>query len=152
MIYVVLLVQRKGEQRDTFTVRRQGQTNTPINSLLWLLNFETSVRQPGGLESLLDKSVAANPEVAFRVTHKLGGEGWVVDNYVLQTTQPFSMEARTDPWAAHLLATAASGTHTLREVVDLLKEQEVLPAQLPPAEFAQAAAVLISGGFLRVEQ
>jgi SAM-dependent methyltransferase len=152
MIYVVLLVQRKAEPRDAFTVRRQGQTNTPISSLLWLLDFETSVRQSGGIERLLDKRVAANPEVSFRVTHKLAGEGWAVDNYVLQTGQPFSMEARTDPWAAHLLATAGTGTHTLREVVDFLKQQEVLPAQLAPEEFAQAVAVLISGGFLRVEQ
>ena len=151
MIYVILLVQRRGENRDIFTMRRQGRTSTPVSSMLWLIDFETHIRQPGGIEHFLATRVRANRETAFRVTHKLGEEGWDVSEYVLQTVEPFSMEARAEPWAAHLLA-AATGSHTLRELVDILKQQEVLPAAVPAADFARAAAVLVSGGFLLLEQ
>ena len=152
MIYVILLVQRKTEPRDVFTVRRQGRTDTAVGSMLWLMDFERSLRLPGGIERLLDARLTANRDTSFRVTHTLGDEGWEVGEYVLQTGRPFSMEARTDPWAAHLLAAAADGKHTLRELMELLKENEALPAALPPEDFAHAAGALISGGFLQMER
>ena len=151
MIYVVLLVQRRTDVRDSFTVRRQGRTTTPISSMLWLLEFETSIRTPSGIERLLETRVRANRETAFRVTHKLGDDGWDVSEYMLQATQPFSMEARVEPWAAHLLATA-HGSHTVRELLTILQENEVLPDGVPSGDFARAAAVLVSGGFLLLER
>ena len=70
---------------------------------------------------------------------------------MLVTPYPFSMEARTDPWAPYLMA-ACNGTKTGRDLFAELKEQGVLPEAAPDEEFARAIAILASGGFLFLEQ
>ena len=68
----------------------------------------------------------------------------------LSRRYPFSMEARTDPWAPYLMA-ACDSKKTAREFFTQLKQEGVLPEAAPDEEFARAIAILASGGFLFLE-
>jgi hypothetical protein len=63
---------------------------------------------------------------------------------MLRSDAPFSMEARTEPWAVLLLA-IADGSRSAMECLADLKSQGALPESVPPNDFARAVAVLVSG-------
>jgi hypothetical protein len=108
------------------------------------------LRREGAIAGLLDSRLRANEETRLMVPHTLGAEGWSPSEYVLSVSKPFSMEARTEPWAAHLLA-FSDGTRSVRENLELMIQQEILPAGVAQEEFAQAVSALVSGGFLQLE-
>jgi hypothetical protein len=150
MVYAALFVQRRSEARPVFTIRRQTGAQTGRTEMMAMLDWETSLLKPGGIERLLAARIKANPGAELRVVHKLGGDGWEVKEHVLQSQYPFSMEARTDPWAPYLMA-ISDGTRTLGQYFEDLKQAEAVTPDAPPEEFARAVAVLVSGGFLSVE-
>jgi hypothetical protein len=57
------------------------------------------------------------------------------------------MEAKTDPWAPFLMA-LCDGERTARELLVDLKQQGAIPSDATEEEFARAISVLVSGGFL----
>lgn len=148
MIYAVLLVQRRSEPRDVFTIRRQANSRTGIIPMLHALEQQTQMQRPGAVDRLLHSRLLANKGTAMRVQHHLTGGAWEPDEVFLHTQEPFSMEARVDPWAVSLLA-MSDGNRTLTEVLTELENAELLPAGTPPDVFARAVSALISGGFLR---
>lgn len=150
MVYIALLIQRKEEARPAFTVRRQASLSSDPASLTAAVRWETKLHQHGGAESLLDQRLRANEHTRLTVPHTLAAEGWQPAAYLLSVTTPFSMEARTEPWAPHLLA-YSDGSRTVRQNLGLMIEHGVLPEGLPPEDFARAVAVFVSGGFLQLE-
>jgi SAM-dependent methyltransferase len=150
MVYVVLVLQRRAEQRDVFTIRRQASLQSKPEWIQSAIQWETSLRRQDAIRALLKSKLRANEDTRLTVPHTLGTEGWEPSAYLLSVTKPFSMEARTEPWAPHLLA-YSDGSRTVAENLELLIQQGVLPEGLPPEEFARAVAVFVSGGFLRLE-
>jgi SAM-dependent methyltransferase len=151
MLYTGLFIQRRAESRSVFTVRRQATGTTTGADMLFVLDFETQLQTPAGIEGILGARLRPNRETELRVQHQLGDSGWEIAQYILRASRPFSMEARTDPWAPFLIA-LADGARTLREYLDELKQQGAVPPDVPPHDFARAAGSLISGGFLQLEQ
>jgi len=151
MIYAVLLIQRRMEDRPVFTIRRQNGPGTTVDHIMATLQWETSITRSEGLDSLMSSPLRANRDAEMRVRHQLTDEGWQVAEYMLRTTYPFSMDSRTDPWAPYLMA-QCDGSKTTAEYFEDLKAQEVIPSDAAPEEFARALAVLISGGFLLIGQ
>jgi hypothetical protein len=150
MIYAALLVQRRAEDRTVFTIRRQNSSGTRLEDIMGALRWETAMMRPDGIAALMRSRIKANREADMRVRHRLTDEGWEIAEYMLRASVPFSMEARTDPWAPFLMA-QCDGSKTVAEYFEDLKTQEAVPADAPPEEFARALAVLVSGGFLLVE-
>ena len=72
-----------------------------------------------------------------------------MDEHMLVTPYPFSMEARTDPWAPYLMA-ACERKETAREFFAIEAGRRVAGGA-PDEEFARAIAILASGGFLFLE-
>ena len=150
LVYSAVMLQRKTHKRPTFTIRRQFGPRTGPSELEWALEWETLVVSGEATERILQSRPKPNPETELRVLHKLGTEGWEVDEHTLLTKYPFSMEARTDPWAPYLIAACENGK-TARELFEQLKQEGVLPSAAPDEEFARAIAILASGGFLFLE-
>ena len=151
LVYSVVMLQRKTEDRPPFTIRRQFGPRTGASEIDWALEWESLVASPKGAERILQSRPKPNPETELRVLHRLGDSGWETAEHMLVTSYPFSMEARTDPWAPHLMA-ACDGTRNARELFAELKKEGVLPEAAPDEEFARAIAILASGGFLFLEQ
>lgn len=151
MLYTALFLQRRSEERPVFTVRRQATLSAASADMLRVLDLETQLQTQSGIERLLQAKLRPNRDTELRVQHRLSDSGWEIEQYILRSSRPFSMEARTDPWAAFLIA-LADGKQTLSEHLEELKTQGAVPADVPPHEFARAAGSLISGGFLLLEQ
>lgn len=151
LVYSVLMLQRRKDERKVFTVRRQMGPRTGRPEMEWMVEWETLVASPGGSDKILNARPKPNPESELLVLHKLvDAEGWQVDYHKLLTAYPFSMEAKTDPWAPFLMP-LCDGTKTGRELLVELKQDGALPQEATEAEFARAVAVLVSGGFLFLE-
>jgi hypothetical protein len=151
MLYTALFLQRRAEDRPVFTVRRQATSTATGSDMLRVLDLETQMKTPAGVERLLHTKLRGNRETELRVQHHLGDAGWEIGQYILRSSRPFSMEARTDAWAAFLIA-LADGTETLAGHLEELKKQGAVPGDVPLHDFARAAGSLISGGFLQLEQ
>jgi carbamoyltransferase len=150
LTYSVLLLQRHSSERRPFTIRRQFGPRTGSSEMEWALEWETLVASPGAADKILESRPRPNPESELRVLHRLHDDGWEAEEHMLVTPYPFSMEARTDPWAPHLMA-LCDGSKNARELFAELKTQGVLPEAAPDEEFARAIAILTSGGYLLLE-
>jgi SAM-dependent methyltransferase len=150
LTYSVVLLQRHSASRRPFTIRRQFGPRTGGSEMEWALEWETLVASPGAAEKILQSRPKPNPESELRVLHRLGEDGWEAAEHMLVTPYPFSMEARTDPWAPHLMA-LCDGSKNARELFAELKRHGVLPEAAPDEEFARAIAILASGGYLLLE-
>jgi SAM-dependent methyltransferase len=148
LVYVVLLLQRRADGRQTFTIRRQAGARITSASMAAMMRSETELKSDTGFRRLLTTRLRANESTRLTVPHTLAEEGWEPSAYLLSVSDPFTMEARTEPWATHLLA-YSDGTRTVAETFGLLIQQGVLPESLPPEDFARAVAVFVSGGFLQ---
>jgi carbamoyltransferase len=149
LVYAALFLQRRESPRPVFTVRRQTVKGTGTSEMMAAIELETMLVQPDGCDRILGSRPVANPRTELRVVHRLVAEGWEASEHVLQSAHPFSMEARTDPWAPYLIA-LCDGKRTVLEHLDDLKQAGAIAPDAPPTEFARAVAVLISGGFLRM--
>jgi methylase of polypeptide subunit release factors len=150
MVIGTVLIQRKTGSRPAFTVRRQASTQTRWAEMRWMLDWESRAASPDAAAMILNSRLKAAPGAELKVSHRLEDGQWSVSEHLLQIERPFSMETRTDPWVPYLLS-LCDGTKTGAEYLNELKQQEVLAADTPAHEFAQALAVYVSGGFLRLE-
>jgi hypothetical protein len=150
LVYGVVLIQRREQPRNVFTVRRQAGPKTTSADIHAMIKQETMLASPGGTERILNSRARGNKDTELHVRHALTDEGWTIQEYKLQASYPFSMDARTDAWAPFLVG-MCDGTKTLHEYFQCLKDQQVFPEQADPAEFARAVAVLVSGGFIFLE-
>ncbi len=150
LVYGLILIARRNVAGEHFTVRREAADVFLRADWQWLLAWETAVVDGRLTPVVLGARLHASRHTEFDVRHQLTDEGWTPASYRLSTERPFSMNCHAEPWAAHLLA-QCDGVRTGRELLYLLKEQGVIPAQASDAEFAQAVEPLISGGFLEVE-
>ena len=110
--------------------------------------WETSIAKDGSGRLLAAKPVAAR-ETKLYTGYGLRDEGWAPETFRYEIEHPFDMELQADGWVAYLLG-AANGTRTGAELLDALKENQVVPPNTTPEDFADMLAMLVSGGFLRV--
>jgi hypothetical protein len=151
LVYSVQMLQRRAVGRKVFTIRRQFGDRTGRSEMEWMLEWETLAASPGVAEKILNARPKPNSESKLVVQHELAaGEGWQVDHHKLLTPYPFSMEAKTDPWAPFLMA-LCDGKRTARELLVDLKQEGAIPNDATEEEFARAISVLVSGGFLFLE-
>lgn len=150
-VYGLTCVTRHTTQREAFTLRRQVGKETKPEDVGRLLDIEAQLKSPRAMIDLLGARVWPNKKTELNVVHTLTAQGWEPQNHILQTSSPFSMQANSDAWGAYLIA-VCDGSQTVGELLKELQRQEVLPSGADPLEFAQAVSILISGGFLQLEQ
>jgi len=148
LVYGLVMIQRRSENRPVFTVRRQIGSRTGPAEHGWLYDWETAVvtHEPAWLLSLRPHSI---PGITFHVEHNFNGKEWVPDKYLLESEHPFASALPAQAWTAHLL-TCADGSLTAAELLERLKADGALHPDTPAKAFAEMLATLVSGGFLRV--
>ncbi len=114
------------------------------------MNWESTVCTDNLEPYILDSPLHAAQQTEFVVLHHLDHGLWNPSAYKLRIDYPFNMECDAQPWMAHMIS-LCDGKATGRDVLRTLAENEALPKSLPAAEFARAAASLVSGGFIEVE-
>jgi methylase of polypeptide subunit release factors len=148
--YGFICIQRRSGAGTAFTVRRQTSSLTSRDPWEWLFRWEAAAHGERMLQLILDSTLLAAKEMEFQVLHRLNQGTWMPSNYSLRIDYPFSMECEVQPWMAHFIS-LCDGRATGRDAFRTLIQNGILPESIPESEFAQAAASLISGGFIEVE-
>lgn len=149
MVHCQIVVQRRATDRPVFTARRLRGPYTTRAEVDWLLDWETRAAVGVG-EEILDLRARTGPGTKMQVDYGQEGADWSPAEYWLSVPYPFDCKWNVEPWAAYLTP-RANGQTTLRELLGSLIRDEILPANTPPASFAKAAAMLVSGGYLLLE-
>ncbi|MDM7998358.1 MAG: methyltransferase [Acidobacteriota bacterium] len=150
LVYGFICIQKRSGARRTFTLRRQVAPSIRRSPWEWLLQWESAACEQESGALILDSPLHASQKTDFVILHRLEQGRWNPSSYTLQTDHPFYMECRIQPWMAHLIS-LCDGNATGRDVLRILIQNDVLPQTTPHAEFAQAVATLVSGGFVEVE-
>jgi hypothetical protein len=87
----------------------------------------------------------------MRLSHAPGAGGWVVEDCVLTTPWPFPVEAKCPPWTASFL-NHCDGVGTVRDHLEWLMGEGLLPPDAPEAEFAALVRSMLAGAFLEVPE
>jgi SAM-dependent methyltransferase len=148
LVYGLVMIQRRAQERPVFTVRRQIGSRTGPAEHAALLEWETAVATRDATW-LLGLRPRAAPGIRFQVEHRLDAGNWLAESYLLEIDHPFASALPAQAWTAHLLA-CADGSLTAAELLDRLKSGGALHPETPAGAFAEMAATLISGGFLQV--
>lgn len=151
LVYSTLVLQRRTEERPTFTVRRRRGEATVARQFEWLLEWETWVASGSGSKALLDARLVASPDARLTVANQLRSGDWVSAKLTLSTQNPFELEAACEPWAALLLA-RSGGQLTVREQLRRLKDDGEAPPDASEQEFEGLVRALVAGGFLHWEE
>ncbi len=92
----------------------------------------------------------ANPRAEVRTIHRQHDGHWLVERCFLVTQAPFVAEAACPPAYATLFM-ACDGQVTGRELLQRLKEQQIVPDDAPEAEFGEVLKRFVEHGLLEVE-
>lgn len=152
LVYCSVVIERHGQARAGFTVRRQAGPVTGAGEIDWLLRWEKAVAGEGGNAGhLLGARPLASPRVRLQVSHVLENGAWVAEECRLATESPFALEAKCPPWIATVLGDA-DGRRTTREHFEKLKQLGLVSADAVEEEFAKLVRALIAGGFLQLAE
>jgi hypothetical protein len=117
----------------------------------WFRRWETGAAEPGFLASLLDSAPRLARNLLLQVTHTPRDGELLPSKFELRATYPLVAEATIDPWVAVLIG-GCNGKRTGRDLFSSLRDQQVIAATMSEDEFAGILRLLISNGFLELEQ
>ena len=147
----LILIQRVKEPRAVFTIRRTLGEQRGRNVLEWILGWEERMVQPQALEALLAMKPRVSPHMNLNIRHQVESGEFVPRDFALSTLFPFQTDTRLQPWMCSMIC-RCDGTHTIAELHGICKESGWIRPETPMKEFAGLAKVLISGGFLEVDE
>ena len=150
MVYGSIVLQRRREEREVFTVRQQVGPGTDVQALEWLLRWHTLLAETAARDSLLEAKPIAAPGIELRVVHRAHGGHWQADSCSVAARYPFVAEADCSVWVPQFIA-RCDGTVTVRDHLRLLKERGAVRAQAEESAFAEFVRQFLEQGFLELE-
>lgn len=150
LLALVLVIQRVGDERPPFTLRRIMRDHIPASVMEWALAWETAVHSPGFLETLLHAKPAASSGTEVNVKHVVRDGALSAEEFRISLMHPFEVDWRVQPWMP-LLLPQCDGKRTVSELFTLAKQNDWILADTPAREFCRVVADLIGGGFLRLD-
>ena len=151
MPYGWLIIQRRNDSRSVFTVRKSVGRISTRNEIGWLLKWETAAVKPEFIDRLAEAHPVATPSLELHTVHRMKDGELQPDEFKLHTEYPFEVECRVQPWVGFLLP-QCDGTPTVRQLHEFCRQNKFIHPETPLTEFAKLLTVLISGGFLEVEE
>jgi carbamoyltransferase len=147
LCYGRILLRRRSEARPVVTVRALRGKSLAPHHVEWLLDWETAARNPAAHEWLMAQRLALAPQARMHLLHTVRDGRFEVSAIALQSSEPFETDCRVEAWVAQVVC-ECDGERSLRELFEAAKAGEVLGAETPERDFAQALATLVSGGIL----
>lgn len=149
-VYGSLVIERKRTPGRSVTVRRRKGARFGSAEIEWLRRWETAAADPAMIGKILNSRPLAANTMELHVTHRLQEMELAPKEFRLETTYPFTLECKIEPWTAYVIP-RCDGKTTVRELLAWLKENGLVGADAPEEEFAAFLRVLVSGGFLELE-
>ena len=149
--YGAMVIQRKTGAGPPVTVRRRKGARFGSAEIEWLRRWETAAADPAMIGRILDSRPLAARGLKLQVTHGVQELEFAPQEFRIETTYPFTVECKIEPWTAYLIP-RCDGKTTVRELLAWLKENALVGAGAPEEEFADFLRGLVSGGFLEMEE
>ncbi len=150
VMYATLVVQRRTAGGAPVTSRAYKSAGAAGDAVEWFRRWETAAAAPDAASRILDARLRWAPSFSLHVTHTPSDEGLVPSAFELRSTYPFTAAAPAEGWVAVLMG-ASDGRRTARELYSVLREQNVISAEMTEEEFAGVLRLLIANGFLEHE-
>ncbi len=144
-----MVLHRHATPRRPFTVRRERGRESGPAEVAWLMALHAAAAVDSD-RNLASARVRFSPYAKLLVTHRLQEAGLAPVRFLLSTDYPFSTECEIESWAGVLMS-ACNGRVTLSELFELARSNSLLPGKADFSEFAEVIRVLVSGGFLEME-
>lgn len=146
-----LVVERHASARPPFTVRCQkGDRSGPLEAG-WRMRMEAESAGTKGIERLKALKPVASAEVRLQAVHHIEHGEFTPVSLALETDYPFSMECKVQPWMPVMVA-RCDGNSTVEELFDACRQDGLIHAETPVAEFVRLVRTFIAGGFLQVDE
>jgi SAM-dependent methyltransferase len=151
LVYGTVLVQRHsdGEGRKPFTVRLQKGPDSGPRESEWALNWNSAASQAGAADLVLNSGPKLSPHLYLAVLHSVKDGGLVPEEFLMRVRHPFESECKCPVWVARMLS-HCTGERTGAELLEFLKQNEIIQQDAEPGEFAEILRALITSGFMDV--
>lgn len=146
-----LIVERHATARSPFTLRCQKGDQTGPLEAGWRMRLEAESSGPPGLERLKASKPVASTEIRLQAVHRIERGEFTPVSLALETDYPFSMECKVQPWMP-LMVARCDGNSTVEELFEACRQDGLIHAETPVAEFVQLVRTFIAGGFLKVDE
>jgi SAM-dependent methyltransferase len=146
----MLVVQRRETKRRVFTIRRSLAPSADSAATEKALRWETELAAGHSLEKIFGAQPVASPRAELIVRHRIEGGDFTPQDFTLTNDYPFLMDCKVQPWMGYLLV-RCNGSKSVRELYGECREAGWIDTNTPPREFIELIGLLVSGGFLSVE-
>ena len=147
----LVFLQRVKTPRPVFTIRRTLGKNGGRAAIEWIVRLEEMLQHENAVEMLLATKPRASQFLNLNIRHQVEGGELVPREISAFTPYPFPLDTKLQPWMCSLVC-RCDGSHTIAELYQICKESGWIRTDTPLEQFARLAGVLISGGFLEIEQ
>ena len=103
MAYGWIIIQRREDARNVFTVRRSVGPRTGRDEIAWLLKWETFLASPASFEVIEGMIPVARPTLELRTVYRLKDGDLAPEHFTSHTDDPFSMDCKVQPWVGFLI-------------------------------------------------
>jgi methylase of polypeptide subunit release factors len=151
MLDVSITLVRHAEASPPLDIRRSGADRTRPPEVDWLLRWQRVAGLPQVHQALLHSRPIAAEGLKFVVTHVIEAGELRAANCRASVQYPFRVDVEMDRWMPLLLA-ACNGQPTGMELYESMRQQEHIPVETLPEEFAKLLVALVSSGFIVVAE
>ena len=151
LVYGLVVLERKRQAAAAYTVHRLAGPQTGLAQAEWLMRWEEHAASARGRADLLEQRPIASPRAELKVTHKSVEGEMQPAGAELSIDFPFSLECKVPAWTGYVLAWA-NGSSTVREIFEECRQKRFIHADDTPEQFCRFIAMLVSGGFITLEQ
>ncbi len=149
LFYGAVVLHRFAESRAPVTMRTRKATEAGPESIEWLVHWMTTSAAPDFDDLLRQARPRLSPHLVLNVAHVVENGALVPHTFELSSTFPFAV-GLSGGWLA-VLVDACDGKTTSAGLLAELQRRQVIPADLPEAQFLRDLRALISCGFLEID-
>ena len=145
----LLVMQRKADEREPFTVRRQKGERTGAAEIEWLLGSEMHRASPAGMGQVLASQPLAAASLELHVVHTKRDGALTPSKFTLRTGYPFRVEHECPAWVAKFVE-RCDGKTVARELFEAGQRERWIPFEVPLGQFVETIGDLISKGIVEI--
>ena len=147
--YGWVLIRRHQGGRPPVTARMQAGIKFSGRAIEWLLEWESEVAAPGGVEKLFDSRPSISPHCVFKAVHVVREGRFVPAQMVLEIDRAFDCTLPCQPWLVQVVS-ECDGVKTWREHFVTARDRGLTNPEDPPDAFANGLRSLVAGGILEL--
>ncbi len=146
-----VLIRRHEAARPAFTARVLKGEGFTARHVEWLLRWNTEIRDPASIETMLEFRPRLSPHAEMGVLHRVREGQLVPEVFSLRCNRPFEAECMLQPWLAQIVS-RCGGQTTWREHMENARSEGIISAETTAAESLEVLEPLVSNGLLHIEE